>query len=659
MDCHGTKVAPAAQQERDPEDGPIVLVGNPNVGKSVLFGRLANRYVTVSNYPGTTVEVTRALAAIDGQRRVVIDTPGVNSLLAPGECERVTRSILTKERAGSVVLVADAKNLRRALVLASQLAELEVPFVLTLNMDDEARARGIEIDAALLSETLGVPVHRTVAIRGVGVDVLSESLEGPIQPSRFLITYADDIEEGIRQVMALLPSGVRAPRSLAVMLLSGQDGVLEDASPGLTECVETVREELQARYGEPVGYVINRRRLEAAREIEAAVYSHREVMREPLAGILGRLTIHPIWGLPVLFAVLYLLYKFVGEFGAGTLVDFLEGVVFGEYINRWATDAVAWIPASVVRDFLVGDYGQITMALSYGLAIILPIVGTFFLAFSLLEDTGYLPRLAVMVNRPFKAMGLNGKAVLPMILGLGCDTMATMTTRILDTHKERLQVTLLLALAVPCSAQLGVILGIIGGLGAVAVALWAGVVVATLFAVGYLASRVLPGRGSDFIQELPPLRLPRLSNVLMKTVARMEWYVKEVIPLFVIGTAFLFVLDRTGALGGIERAASPIVEGMLGLPGEASQTFLMGFLRRDFGAAGLFDLSRSGQLDALQTVVSLVVITLFMPCIANFLVIVKEFGVRTAVSMVAFIIPLAFLVGGALNLTMRTLDVGL
>ncbi len=636
MHCHDSKETPPTPHE----GSPILLVGNPNVGKSVLFGLLTRRYVTVSNYPGTTVEVARGLASIDGRQRVVVDTPGVNNLLAPGECERVTRSILMEE-ASAVVLVADAKNLPRALVLAAQLAEMEIPFVLTLNMDDEARARGIDIDAGLLSDILGVQVLRTTATRALGVDALI------------------DIEEGIQQVMALLPPGLNARRSLAVMLLSGHDAVLEGASPALSGRVAALRQGLQARYREPLGYVINRQRLEAVGRVVAAVYSRRAVPREPLGTLLARMTTHPLAGLPLLLAVLYLLYKFVGEFGAGTLVDFLEGVVFGEYINRWATDAAAWIPADILSDFLVGEYGLVTMALAYGLAIILPIVGTFFLAFSLLEDSGYLPRLAVMVNRPFKAMGLNGKAVVPMVLGLGCDTMATMTTRILDTRKERLQVTLLLALAVPCSAQLGVILGIIGGLGAAAVLIWAGVVAATMFAVGYLASRVLPGRGSDFIQELPPLRLPRLSNVLLKTVARMEWYVKEVLPLFVIGTAFLFTLDRVGALSRIERLASPLVEGLLGLPSEASQMFLMGFLRRDFGAAGLFDLAREGHLDPLQGLVSLVVITLFMPCFANFLMIVKEFGSRTAMAVAAFVIPLAFLVGGLLNVTLRALDVGL
>lgn len=656
MQCHGSKETLAAPSK----DGPIVLIGNPNVGKSVLFGLLTRRYVAVSNYPGTTVEVSRGVASVDGRRETVIDTPGVNSLLAPGECERVTRDILMHERPSFVVLVADAKNLARALVLAAQLAEMEVPFVLALNMSDEARERGIDIDIVLLSEILGVEVVPMVATRGEGLDDLARALAVPPRLSRFTAAYDEAIEQAVQQVVALLPPGTRAPRSVAVMLLTARRGAdpLEGVPHEVLDRVAAIRRDLRGRYRQPLGYVINHQRLDAVRRVVASVYSRRQTAREPLASVLGRLAIHPIAGVPIVLAVLYVVYKFVGEFGAGTLVDFLEGTAFGRYVNPWATDAVAWVPVGVVRDFFVGEYGLITVALTYGFAIILPIVGTFFLVFSLLEDSGYLPRLAVMVNRPFKAMGLNGKAVLPMILGLGCDTMATMTTRILDTRKERLQVTLLLALAIPCSAQLGVILGIIGGLGPAAVLIWAGVVTATLFTVGYLASRVLPGRGSDFIQELPPLRLPRLSNVVLKTVARLEWYLKEVLPLFVAGTAFLFALDRVGALSRIERLASPLVEGLLGLPGETTQTFLIGFLRRDYGAVGLFDMVRAGQLDALQALVSIVVITLFVPCIANFFMIVKEFGLRTALAVAGFIFPFAFLVGGALNLTLRALDVG-
>ena len=249
------------------------------------------------------------------------------------------------------------------------------------------------------------------------------------------------------------------------------------------------------------------------------------------ARALGRWASRQRIGLAVLFVVLYLVYRFVGVLAAGTAVDFFEDIVFGRFVNPLVTSGVDRAAAAVgstfgigarrdqlVRDMLVGPYGLVTVALTYALAIILPIVTAFFLAFSVLEDSGYLPRLAVMVNRAFQAMGLNGKAVLPMVLGLGCDTMATLTARIMETRKERLLVTLLLALGIPCSAQLGVILGLFGALPAWAPVVWGGVVLGVLFVVGFLAARLLPGETSDLILELPPIRRPQLGNVVMKTV---------------------------------------------------------------------------------------------------------------------------------------------
>ena len=356
----------------------------------------------------------------------------------------------------------------------------------------------------------------------------------------------------------------------------------------------------------------------------------------------------------MLLAALALMYLVVGKLGAGVLVDWMQNVVFGQVVNPLAIRAVeAVIPWTLVREFFVGPYGLVTMALAYGLAIVLPIVTTFFIVFSLLEDSGYLPRLAVMVNRPFKTMGLNGKAVLPMVLGLGCDTMATMTTRILETRKERIQVTLLLALGVPCSAQLGVLLGMMAGISTVGIVVWLAVVALTMMAVGWLAARLLPGKGSDFILELPPMRLPRLDNILIKTMARLEWYLKEVLPLFLLGTAILFVLNATGALVWIEKLAEPLVVGVLGLPAKAADAFLIGFLRRDYGAAGLFMLARAGLMTQEQVVVSLIVITLFVPCIANLLVIVKEHGPRVALGVAATVFPLAFAVGGLVHLVLH------
>jgi ferrous iron transport protein B len=264
-----------------------------------------------------------------------------------------------------------------------------------------------------------------------------------------------------------------------------------------------------------------------------------------------------------------------------------------------------------------------------------------------------------MVNRIFKSMGLNGKAVLPMVLGLGCDTMATLTTRILETPKERLIVILLLALGVPCSAQLTVILAMLGGLSPLALAIWAFIVLAVLFGVGKLAAKVLPGRTGDFVLELPPLRLPRPGNLAVKTLARIEWYLREAVPLFVLGTAILFAADRLRVLGVVEKAARPIVSGLLGLPAETAPAFVIGFLRRDFGAAGLFDMARHGRIDPVQSLVAMVTITLFIPCIANFFMIVKERGWKTATAIAAFVFPFAVAVGACLNLFLRAVPLPL
>ncbi|MEK7276277.1 MAG: nucleoside recognition domain-containing protein, partial [Chloroflexota bacterium] len=403
-----------------------------------------------------------------------------------------------------------------------------------------------------------------------------------------------------------------------------------------------------AKYSEPLGYVITRQRLKCADCLLAEVWQAPASRRARWPDEIARLAVHPVWGWPLLALVLTGLYLFVGKFGAGVLVNWMEQVFFGQWVSPFAVRLAAAIPFPLVREFLVGPYGMVTMALSYGIAIVLPIVFTFFLAFSVLEDSGYLPRLAVMANRPFKAMGLNGKAVLPMVLGLGCDTMATLTTRMLETRKERLMVTLLLALGVPCSAQLGVLLGMMAFLSPKAVLLWLAVVTATMFVVGWLAAILLPGRSSDFILELPPIRVPQLENIAVKTLARVEWYLKEVLPLFALGTAILFGMDKIGLLGWLEQLGSPLVVGLLGLPPETAGVFLIGFLRRDFGAAGLFKLALAGALTPNQIVISLVVITLFIPCIANLLMIAREHGKRTAFWVAAFVFPFAFGVGGVL-----------
>ena len=659
----------------------VILVGNPNVGKSVLFGALTGKYVTVSNYPGTTVEVTRGSTTIEGRPWHVMDTPGTNNLLPMSEDEQVTRDILLAERGYVCLQVCDAKNLRRGLLLASQLAEAEIPFVLALNMADEAKSRGIRIDESLLTQALQIDVVHTVAIQRVGLAALQARL-GEARPSPWRPRYDDAIEAALEEVEPLLPEGGGiGRRALAMMALVGDESLRAHLASRLREPelhqLDEIRRKLAARYPESLRFVVARQRLAAVDRLHDAVLSRGDASATSgFARRLGAWSTHPIWGVPVLALVLWLAYQFVGVFGAGTAVDFLEDTVFAGHLIPWTEAAIRFVvPFRAAQEFLVGPpglpylehggllvgkYGIVSMGLSYGVAIVLPIVTTFFIAFSILEDSGYLPRLAVMVNKVFKRMGLNGKAVLPMVLGLGCDTMATMTARIMETRKERVIVTLLLALGVPCSAQLAVILAMTAGLSRTAMLWFAGTVVLVIFLVGWLAAKVLPGRGSDFILELPPLRVPQASNVLVKTTSRIEWYLREALPLFVAGTLILWLMDRFHVLGVLERLMSPVMVGLLGLPAEAASAFILGFLRRDYAAAGLFRYFKP-YMDAggltwnmeIQVVVALVTITLFIPCIANFFMILKERGWKTGLAMMGFIMPFAFGVGAVVNRLMR------
>ncbi len=626
------------------DDAHVILVGNPNVGKSALFGALTGHYVEISNFPGTTVELSTGHT--DGMP--LVDTPGIQSLHARSDDERVTRDLLL-ERGGSLVLqVADARNLRRSLLLTVQLAELDRPLLLDVNMVDEARERGIQVDTGRLEQLLGAQVVPTVAVTGEGIEALRSRFQAA-RPARHRVRYDPTIEAAVDRLEPLLEGRSGDERAIALMILAGDGELTERYGRAHRAEIEALVARTAERYPRPLHFVLTQQRLHAVDELVAEVVRHPETRQAHAGETLGRLALHPVWGVPVLIAVLALFYLFVGRLGAGVCVNWMEHVFFGHGVNPLAVRLAGLIPVPLVRDLLVGPYGLITMALTYGVAIVMPIVLTFFIAFGLLEDSGYLPRLAVMMDRPFKALGLNGKAVLPMVLGLGCDTMATMTTRILETRKDRLMVTLLLALGVPCSAQLGVIMGMIAYLPPAAVVVWGGVVTGVMFAVGWAASRVIPGERSDFILELPPIRRPQLVNIIVKTVARLEWYLKEVLPLFALGTLLLFVLDRTGALHQLERWAAPLVEGGLGLPRATTASFVVGFLRRDYGAAGLFAMARAGALNVPQVLVSLVVITLFVPCFANVLVIAREYGARVAFWVVGFVFPFAFAVGVLLH----------
>ena len=741
--------------------GKIVLVGNPNVGKSVTFRILTGSYVLVSNFPGTTVEVSRGHMQLDGRDYEVVDTPGINSMVPQSEDERVTCEILLREKPDIIVQVADAKNLRRTMLITSQLAEFGVPMVLVLNMLDEAEDRGIFIDSEGISELFGIPVVETVAIYSMGkkrlLNAILNAKDRPKNPVAkrlaekktvpsiedlpapallavewlaennrdFNNTLDETLEYGLGRLEKWRDGHQSSGGNPARAVSDAREFLMEDAVDSFKKKQEApaaktemfsiklwmgllvfgtlvfLWNEIGALLGLTTPYKLFLERAETWLNAVLPVSGgSTDSLRVILGGIvqdghfqfgiipgfihflffivpviiplgvllrisrsfareLGVLSRRPATGIPILLCVLFLLYEFVGYTGAQLIVGLIEEVLFGRYIVPFFQ---AIIPEGFLSDLLIGEYGLISMGVSYAIGIVLPVVATFFIAFGLLEDSGYLPRLSILSDRIMRVMGLNGKAVLPMVLGFGCCTMAIMTTRVLSSKRERLIATLLLALGIPCSAQLGVMLGIASGFSVAAVLTVVAVVASQLLLVGWLSSKIIRGKPSEFIFEIPPVRTPQLKNVVLKTWYRVQWYLKEAAPLFLLATLILFTLNKTHIAGQslmtwIQRGMEPVISGLLHLPVEAAGIFLLGFLRRDYGAAGLYAMARDGLLDGRQIVVSLVTITLFIPCIASFLMIIREQGVKRALVIAAFIAPFAIAVGAVLSWALRAFNI--
>jgi len=613
-----------------------LLVGAPNVGKSALFGRLTGGYATVSNYPGTSVEVSAATLAADPGIRVT-DTPGLYAMLAVTEEERVARRALLSGT-GPIVHVVDASNLERSLPLSLQLLSLGRPLVLACNLMDEARRRGVAPECDLLAERLGVAVVPTVATTGEGIDALIAAVGAGQVPSDGW---------GIPQPFAAAVAAAGGSAIAAELSLAGDP----EFGPPNSGAAALRDQRLGGEEAFAIGLASARRRMALA--LLDGVVPSAASARSSRSRALDRWLLSPVAGLGVMALVLWLgVYEFVGRFGAGTLVGWIEHGLFEHRLSPLFMEAArTLLPSTALRDLVAGPYGLLTLGVRYAVAIVLPIVGTFFLVFALLEDSGYLPRVAMLLDRGLKRLGLSGRAVIPLVLGFGCSTMATLVTRTLETRRERVIATLLLALTIPCSAQLGVVLGILA-VSPWAVAVWAGVMLAVFLAVGLGAAKLMPGAPPSFYLELPPLRLPLARNVLLKTATRVRWYFAEILPLFLLASVLLWAGNLTGLLKAATAALVPAVRA-IGLPDGAAPAFLYGFFRRDFGAAGLYDLARRGVLDVPALTTAAVTITLFVPCIAQFLVMRKERGLRTALAVLVTATVVAFLVGGLVGWTMR------
>lgn len=639
------------------EGKKIILVGNPNVGKSLLFNRLTGSYVTVSNYPGTTVSVDTGKCEIAGEKFEVIDSPGMYSLSSITEEERISKLILFQEDADVLVHVVDAKNMERMLPLTLQLAEAKLPVILAVNMIDEAEKAGIKIDQFQLEKELKIPVVTTAATTGEGIAELHRKISEYTPQDNYQVNYDEKIETSIQKIKSLLEGDYPiSKRSLSLLLLQEDEDVenlVKDTEGSNYENIHKVVSELISNFKQPVNYLV---KMKLQREASNLISVHiSDYVEEPMdfKEKISRAMIRPLTGVPILLVSLFALFIWLGV-GADSVGHLIEDDLFDEFLTPIIIDWVNTnIPYTAIQDLIVGEFGIFTLGITYAIGIILPIVGFFFFAFSVLEDSGYLPRLALLLDRLFKKIGLSGRAIIPMVLGVGCGSMATLVTRTLETDREKKIATLLLALTIPCAAQLGVIFAVLSVYPS-ALILWGVVILLTYISIGFAASKLLPGANPSFYMELPPIRFPKLSNVLRKTYTRLIWYFKELFPLFIAISILIWALDLVGALDFIIGGMNPLLNA-LGLPIETAQTFILGFFRRDYGAAGLYNIQEA--LTGVQLLVTAVVLTLFMPCVVQFVVMMKERGTKIGILMALFVVVFAFMVGFLLNFILTGLGV--
>jgi ferrous iron transport protein B len=560
----------------------ILLMGNPNVGKSVIFSRLTGIEVISANYPGTTVEYTEGRMKLCEQMATLVDAPGVYSLDPTTHVEEVSRKIFLKG-ADVVVNVIDATNLERNLNLTLQILECGVPTVVALNLWDAATKKGIEIDVAGLEKELGVTVVPTVAVSG----------------------------QGIRDLVGALAKAKTPP----VMHFASSD-------------------QRWARIGE------------IAARTQKVMHRHPSFFDR-----LEDISIKPLTGIPIAMLVLYLSFSLVIE--AGELLQMkITDPIFIAY-SQFITGVVeSRISSPLLHDILIGtspellkSFGILTTGLYIPLGVVLPFLIPFYLVLGALEDTGYLPRLSIILDAFMHRIGLHGAAILPCVLGMGCSVPAVLSVRILESPKQRYLAATLMTMAIPCASQSAMIFGMLAPYGlryilAVYLSLF------TTFAVtGFLLHRFIGGESPEIFLEIPPYRMPNAGSLLKKTFIRIREFLKEAVPYIAVGMIVMNFFYLSGLMRLIGETMRPVVSGFLGLPSDAATALIIGFLRKDVGIGMFAPLD----MTAAQLVVASVVLALYFPCVATFMVMLKELGVSGTLKSVALRLAAALLVGTALH----------
>lgn len=561
-------------------------MGNPNVGKSVVFSRLTGVRVITSNYPGTTVSYTRGFMKLGEEAAEVIDVPGTYTLEPTTEAEKIASQML--DTGDLVINVIDATNLERNLYLTLQLLERNIPVVVALNIWDDTEHRGIHIDLSRLQELLGVPVIATVAITGQGIKELVSSIS-------------------------------------------------KAASPGMPL---RSRDERWAAIGEiidQVQHITHRHHTWLERFADASV--------KPLTGTIIALTV---------LAIAFLVVRFIGE----SLIGYVLDPIFN---NLWAPVMLRFSHllggTGLLHNILIGkivggevdfveSFGLLTTGLYVPFAMVLPYIISFYLVLGLLEDVGYLPRLAILMDTIMHRLGLHGYAIIPSMLGLGCNVPAILATRILESKRERFIAATLISIAIPCAALQAMIFGLVGRYGGQYVAMVYGTLFIVWVVLGLILNQVIRGFKPELLIEIPPYRLPPWRTVLQKLWIRVSGFLVEAIPIILAAVLVINILYALGIFHAVANFTAPVVTGLLGLPKEAVMALVVGFLRKDVALGMLAPLA----LTAEQLVIGSVVLAMFFPCIATFVVLVRELGVVNMLKSAGIMIIAALLVGGALNL---------
>jgi ferrous iron transport protein B len=626
----------------------VALAGNSNVGKSAIFNQLTGVDQIIGNWPGKTVERAEGLLQYKGMRIKIIDLPGIYSFSTYSMEEIVSRDFIALEKPDIVVNVIDASALERNLFFTLQLIELGVPMVIALNQVDLMEKKGLSIDAKKLEEILGVSVVTTVAIKGIGINRLTEIIIDAIENKKLpnKIKYGQEIEQRLEKLIAVLGNvNTGYPSRWTGIKLIEKDSeirsLFEKADPNVPIFADSLADEIEKIHGEPSGIVITGERYHVADMIAHKVF--RDIMpgmkKRTLTETLDNIALHPVLGYVTAIMVI-----------GGLLVwTFLIGARVSDFIQNFLTAIEQYEPVITGTIQNIIWNGAFTGFVA-GVTLIIPYVIPFYLILAFIEDSGYLTRISFMLDRGMHKLGLHGKAVIPLILGYGCNVPAIYSCRIMETQKQKTLLAYLVTL-IPCTARTIVILGLV----ATFVSIWWGMAlyvfdILLIIVVGRIAFKVMPGESVGLIIEMADYHVPSLNVILKQTWARTKSLIIIVFPAYIIGSAVVQALYAFGALTPINNALMPLTVWWLGLPAVSGILLIFGIVRKEMTLLTLAVIFHTTNFGSIMTPVQLIVLALvsmiYIPCLANILAMASEFGWRKATAVTIAESGTAIMIGG-------------